>query len=66
MAGRDPGRADEHLGGPLGEGFSALLDPDRAELPVAGVEGDGLDAYPTYRDGRTSPHTATATSRCAS
>ena len=27
----------------------------------AGVEGDGLDAYPTYRDGRTSPHTATAT-----
>ena len=27
----------------------------------AGVDGDGLDAYPTYRDGGTSPHVATAT-----
>ncbi len=27
----------------------------------AGAEGDGLDAYPTYRDGATTPHSATNT-----
>ena len=37
---------------------------DRQATPTstrpAGVEGDGLDAYPTYRDAGTSPHVATA------
>jgi hypothetical protein len=26
-----------------------------------GAEGDGMDPYPTYRDGPTTPHVATAT-----
>ena len=26
-----------------------------------GVEGDGMDTYPTYRDGPVRPHRATAT-----
>ncbi len=38
---------------------------DRQTTPTssrpAGVEGDGLDSYPTYRDAGTSPHTATST-----
>ena len=43
----------------------AAIDPrtsrPRATGPVqpAGAEGDGLDSYPTYRDGPVPPHVAT-------
>lgn len=45
----------------------AAIDPrtsgPRATGPVqpAGAEGDGLDSYPTYRDGPVPPHVATVT-----
>jgi hypothetical protein len=41
-----------------------MARPDRplTEDPVQppGVEGDGMDPYPTYREGPTTPHHATA------
>jgi hypothetical protein len=33
------------------------IDPPRQP---AGIEGEGMDPYPTYRDGPTTPHRATA------
>ena len=45
----------------------AAIDPrptgPRAAEPVqpAGAAGDGLDSYPTYRDGPVPPHVATVT-----
>lgn len=36
-------------------------DQTAANARPAGVEGDGLDSYPTYHDGRSTPHTATNT-----
>ena len=41
-----------------------MADPDRNPRPQTqppGVEGEGLDPYPTYRDGPTTPHRATST-----
>ena len=41
-----------------------MAEPDRSARPQTqppGVEGEGLDPYPTYRDGPTTPHRATAT-----
>lgn len=35
--------------------------PPNRDAQPAGVEGDGMDPYPTYRDGPTTPHRATAT-----
>jgi hypothetical protein len=35
--------------------------PLEATSRPPGAEGDGMDAYPTYRDGPTTPHVATAT-----
>jgi hypothetical protein len=42
-----------------------MADPQRrptdTTVQPAGVEGEGLDPYPTYRDGPVSPHHATGT-----
>jgi hypothetical protein len=42
-----------------------MANPDRRPIDTtvqpAGVEGEGLDPYPTYRDGPASPHHPTAT-----
>lgn len=41
-----------------------MATPERATETTArpaGVEGDGMEAYPTYRDGATIPHQATGT-----
>jgi len=41
-----------------------MATPERSSTPPAqpaGVEGDGLDSYPTYHDARTPPHRATTT-----
>ena len=35
--------------------------PDDRTAQPPGVEGDGMDPYPTYRDGPVTPHRATAT-----
>ena len=38
-----------------------MATPERPSQPArpAGVEGDGMDAYPTYHDAATPPHEAT-------
>jgi hypothetical protein len=36
-----------------------LRGPNQPERQPPGVEGEGLDPYPTYRDGPSSPHAAT-------
>ena len=35
--------------------------PTDKPVRPAGAEGDGMDTYPTYRDGPASPHTTTST-----